>query len=111
MLQINLDDVRNIWNTHRLQSHDKNDGGGQRPMMLYNLPHLYGTTDHLCRVEDDEVQICEEETTPKVSCGDETVSELCSLFMEENHISTQSIVIEANELYKRLREMIRFELE
>lgn len=80
-------------------------------MMLYNLPHLYGTTDHLCRVEDDEDQICEEETTPKVSCGDETVSELCSLFMEENHISTPSSVIEANELYKRLREMIRFELE
>ncbi|KAK3088617.1 hypothetical protein FSP39_021324 [Pinctada imbricata] len=110
VIQANLDEVCDIWNTHRLQSNDNRVGGGKRPILLYSLPHLYGLNNHICQVEETEVDICAEETTPKPSCGDNTASELCEILMEKYHMSEPTSATEAKELYMRLRQMIRSEL-
>jgi len=72
---------------------------------------MYGARDYLCPVRDTEVSICASETTPKKTCGDKTVRELCELLMNENHISMPATPIEAKRLFVRLRMLIRSSLE
>lgn len=110
-IQKNLDEIRDTWNTHRLQSNDNGVGGGKRPVLLYNLPHLYHAHDHLCPVDEYEINICEEETTSKILCADENISELCKILMEEGQMNYPTTATEAKELYIQLREIILCELE
>ena len=57
--------------------------GGNRPIMLYNLPELYNKEHCLCYVDEREIDVCAEETTPKLDIPcDETVRDLCMLLME-----------------------------
>ncbi|KAJ8299484.1 hypothetical protein KUTeg_023544, partial [Tegillarca granosa] len=74
IIQADLDDVQDIWNTHVLQSKNAVTGGGWRPILMYTLPQLYSAEDHICPANENEVTICEEQTLPKtLTCADETV--------------------------------------
>ncbi|KAJ8311880.1 hypothetical protein KUTeg_010567 [Tegillarca granosa] len=88
VLGADLDDAQDIWNTHVLQSKNAVTGGERRPILMYTLPQLYSAEDHICPANKNEVTICEEQTLPKTfTCADETVFQLCTLFMEENNLS------------------------
>ena len=54
-----------MWNTHTLSSSSNILREGNRPLMMYTLPELYGFENQLCSVDAHEVQLCEEEKTPK----------------------------------------------
>lgn len=80
-------------------------------MMMYSLPELYNVDNRLCPVDEDDIQVCREETIPRqnIPC-DETVKDLCVLIMEEYHLSSQSDdsdVASAKQLYLRLRDVVR----
>ena len=79
--------------------------------MMYTLPELYGFENQLCSVDAHEVQLCEEEKTPKPDhpC-DETVKEICYDIMEETGDVMPEDAVRARELYLSLREAILSQL-
>lgn len=101
-----------IWKTHIIQSKIGVNETGRRPFLMYTIPQMYGAENHLCSVDEAEVAICAEETVQKKStCADDTIFELCSLFMEDNNLSKPSDSNEAKSLYIHLRRLIRTELD
>lgn len=100
-----------MWNTHTLSSSSNILREGNRPLMMYTLPELYGYENQLCPVDSYEVLLCEEETTPKPEhpC-DETVKELCYDIMEEAGDAMPEDADCARELYLSLREAILSQL-
>ncbi|KAJ8318739.1 hypothetical protein KUTeg_003830 [Tegillarca granosa] len=107
IINADLDDAQDICNTHVLQSKNAVTGGGRRPTLMYTLPQLYSAEDHICPANKNESKLC-----PKtLTCADETVFQLCTLFMEENNLSFPQDSNQANDLYIRLREWIRLGLD
>ena len=84
---------------------------GKRPILLYRLPQLYGASDHMCRIQNDEVDVCENETSPKMlTCADDIVRELCDILMDENDLLQPSTASDAKKLYIQLRQIIKLEM-
>ena len=78
---------------------------------MYSLPHLYGAQHQLCRVNNVQIQYCQEECTAKgVYPCDTTVFHLCCILMEESYFEKPSNASEAMILYDYLRENILAEL-
>ncbi|XP_061193724.1 uncharacterized protein LOC133201956 [Saccostrea echinata] len=111
LIQRDLDSLQLTWNTHTLQSKQNYGTERQRPILLYTMPELYNAEERLCRVEDNEIDICEEETVYRTILCDETIACLCEMIRRENNLQKPSYADEAKDLYKRLRRLIRFELE
>ena len=111
-IQRDLDSLVATWNTHTLQSKPGETLRRKKPTVLYNLPQLYGAEDRLCYVDSNEIVICEQETTPKprTPC-DDTVRELCYIFMTESHVSKPDDTAEARQLYIELRRKMLTALE
>ena len=80
----------------------------QYPKVMYTCPHAYGVDDCICRVDMVEVGYCEEESRPKgqYPC-DETIFELCCIYMQENNLSPPSLDMDALGLYCALRNLLR----
>ncbi len=96
-----------MWNTHTISSSVNRLREGNRPLMMYTLPELFGCENQLCPVNTHEVNLCEEETTPKPEhpC-DDTVKELCFDIMEETGDVMPDNAFSAKELYLSLRDAI-----
>jgi hypothetical protein len=108
--QRDLDELAGMWNTHKMASKTESSRG-RRPLMMYTIPELYNADDCLCAVDEDEIDMCAEETIPKSALPcDETVKELCYLIMEEDCIDKPDDVFEARDLYLYLRRVILSEL-
>lgn len=77
-------------------------------MIMYSMPYLYGVTDHICHVENNQIQICEAETVPKstILC-DETVFELCTIILDEMQWEMPSNASDMCDMYIALRTEIR----
>ena len=96
-----------VWNTHAISGSGDQSMRGNRPIMLYTIPELYNKRHCLCEVDEREVDVCLEETTPKSAYPcDDTVRDLCLLLMQENGFLFPTNVEEAKTLYIRLREII-----
>ncbi|KAL5007351.1 hypothetical protein ScPMuIL_016157 [Solemya velum] len=103
-LQRYLDALAATWNTHGIASKTNLTRGGNRPLMMYTLPELYNVDDRLCPVDKDEIEVCSEETLPKVGLPcDETVKSLCKIIMEESRLQTPDTIQEEIQLYLHLR--------
>ena len=65
----------------------------------------------LCHVDENEILLCEEETTPRqhIPC-DITVWELCNIIIDESGLRKPLDSKEAKELYIQLRDTIRTNL-
>lgn len=72
--------------------------------MMFSCPQMYSTTDYLCSIDNDKLQLCRQECVTKdtIPC-DETVFEQCCIIMEENGWDFPKSVVEACELYVNLR--------
>ena len=80
---LKLDMLTTMWNTYTLSSSSSIPWEGNRPLMLYTLPELYGFENQFCSDDAHEVVPCEEETTPKQyhPC-DETVMIISNYIMK-----------------------------
>lgn len=106
-LQDELDDTAQVWNAHNIRpSRNLNVPSGQQNVM-FAVPELYRTTDFLCPVEDEHIQLCKNECVFRLAVPcDPDVSELCTIFMAESHLAPPPDPYEAVNLYLHLREAI-----
>lgn len=74
---------------------------------MYFMPQIYAVTDHMCAVENEQVQMCEEEILKKgtIPC-DEMVFELCTIILDEMNWELPSNPEDMCEMYVALRREI-----
>ncbi|CAJ1081207.1 uncharacterized protein LOC115783333, partial [Xyrichtys novacula] len=103
-----LDEVVQTWNAHIIRPAPSRGESGGWPVLLYTAPQIYGREDRLKLFDQEEVDLCKEECTPKgqLPC-DETVYDLSVLLMQENGWNTPKDAFEAAELHMLLREEIK----
>ncbi|KAK0153303.1 hypothetical protein N1851_005037 [Merluccius polli] len=104
LVQAELDEVVQTWNSHKLTAKAGQGVTGGRPILMYTIPQIYGGEDHLKTIDMEELALCKEDCTPKrqYPC-DETVFELCCLLMQENGWDAPRDAFSAAELYTSLR--------
>ncbi|KAJ8309923.1 hypothetical protein KUTeg_011788 [Tegillarca granosa] len=108
MIQDELDRIVEMWNAHRIRPYRNRNIQCGRPMVMYNLPHLYRRQPQNCTVSNLQIELCENECSPN-SCYpcDDTVFELCCMLMMDENYSVPSSPEEALLLYHFLRNSIR----
>ncbi|XP_069122977.1 uncharacterized protein [Argopecten irradians] len=111
LIQDGLDEVVELWNTHRIRPSRNQVSPSGRPNTMYHLPHLHGAHHHICPVMPAEIQLCKEVCTPKkrYTC-DKTVFNLCCELMDENNKFPPTNANEAKQLYQFLRHRILHEI-
>ncbi|WAR22319.1 hypothetical protein MAR_016293 [Mya arenaria] len=60
-----LDEVRQLWNCHRIRPVRNNISPSGRPVTMYTCPEIYGAQDYLCAVPRANVDSCLEECVLK----------------------------------------------
>ncbi|XP_034051654.1 uncharacterized protein LOC117561399 isoform X2 [Gymnodraco acuticeps] len=108
LVQDELDEVVNTWNSHKIRPRSTDDTASGRPVIMYSFPELHSAEDRLKPIAMEEVNLCMLECTPKgqFPC-DETVFELCCLLMAENGWDDPADPFAAADLYILLRDEIR----
>lgn len=108
LVQDELDEVVNSWNSHKIRQRASDGAASGRPFVMYSFPELHSAEDRLKPTAMEEVTLCMEECTPKgqFPC-DETVFELCCLLMEEHGWEAPADPLAAADLYIFLREEIQ----
>ncbi|XP_032365456.1 uncharacterized protein LOC116680989 [Etheostoma spectabile] len=108
LVQDELDEVVNTWNSHKIRPRSSDDVASGRPFVMYSFPELHSAEDRLKPIAMEEVTLCMEECTPKgqFPCN-ETVFELCCLLMEEKGWDAPADPLAAADLYIMLREEIQ----
>ena len=86
-----MDDIVHLWNSHRIRQSRSSVAPSGKPLMMYNLPHLYGTTNQLCAIDERTVQEVQVLCSYKCIPCDETVFELCNILMEEQTINHHKV--------------------
>lgn len=102
-----LQQVAHLWNTHIIRNSRNAVAPTERPIVMYNIPHLFGGQDYMKEVSQEAVDMCKEECQQRgpYSC-DQTVFSLCCVIMAENFLFPPSTADEGLELYLFLREYI-----
>lgn len=105
--QDDIDDVVNTWNRHLIRPSRNARVPSGRPNIMYFVPGLYATTDSLCNVFPERVEIAREECRFRkaIPC-DEDVHELCCAVMKENGLEFPEDSDSAVNLYMELRRSI-----
>lgn len=98
-LQRELQEVTHLWNCHRICASKNAVSPSGRPLMMYSLPQLFGTTDYLKTVFPEQIHACREECLPRGPhpC-DDSVFEICCLAMSESNLHPPTTPEEAIEL-------------
>ena len=93
-----------VWNSHKIRPSKNAVSPHGRPYIMYNLPHLYGVTDHLKNVDQNLIDLCKQECVhPNHPC-DEDVFNIAHEIMLENGWRMPNDASEGSYLYKQLRE-------
>ncbi|KAJ8302239.1 hypothetical protein KUTeg_021226 [Tegillarca granosa] len=58
LIQDELDDIAEIWNTHKIRPSRNQNWPSGRPDLMYFTPMLWGSEDYLCSVPDEELYVC-----------------------------------------------------
>ncbi|XP_063076248.1 uncharacterized protein LOC134466278 isoform X1 [Engraulis encrasicolus] len=107
IIQEELQQVAQLWNTHVVRKSRNAVAPSGRPILMYTLPHLFGGQDYLKQVPQEAVEACKEECQQRGPCPcDETVFDMCCLIMAENFLHSPTTADEAIELYLFLRACI-----
>ena len=101
ILQLELSEVVEGWNNHRIRLCRNTEGPSGRPDVLYFLSHLKSSRDYKVSISDNDIALavhlyCKER--PTFGCSDEFV-ELASILMDENDLVMPSNADEAEMLY------------
>lgn len=99
------------WNIHRIRTARNRALPSGRPIIMYAIPELYGTLDHLKETHQRVLELCEEECKTKdgIPC-DRLVYELCLIIMEEMHWPLPTDPYDMCDLYISLRAEIKNQL-
>lgn len=63
LLQEELNELVQTWNTHKIRPRPGQDVPGERPVLMYTVPQVFGAEDMLKPVDLDVVAVCKEECT------------------------------------------------
>lgn len=88
----------------------KSNGPTGRPIVMYTSPELYGTVDHICPVEFDELSVCFDACRFESHPCDKDVFDLCGILMSEVHWVRNNDPFDSVDLYIYLRNVISMEL-
>ncbi|CAL9692552.1 unnamed protein product [Knipowitschia caucasica] len=112
IIERELQEVSRLWNTHTIRRSRNAVSPPGKPIVMYRLPQLFGCTDHLKQVGNEQIELCREECLPRGPhpC-DETVFEISCLAMAENNLHPPTSSEEAIELYLFLRDCIQMYME
>lgn len=97
--QDELDEIRNVWNSHRIRPSTNSNVPSGIPDVMYLAPHLWGAEDHIVSQNNDDLDTVKEVCkfiTP-VPC-DEDVFDFCAIAMEESGLSFPTSISEALDL-------------
>lgn len=109
--QNELDEVRRLWNSHRIRPVRNKTSPSGRPIMMYTCPELYGSQDYINVVPRVHIDSCLEECVHKSPfICDETVFEISTMIMEDNNLQKPKCGETAAVLYQTLRREILAEL-
>lgn len=103
-----MDEVREIWNSHRIRQTKNANVPGGRPVSLFFTHNIYGVENFLIPVSNDDVELYKNECKfVELPCN-ENMYDLCSIIMEEKHWNQSSNDHwEALDLYLKLRDEVR----
>ncbi|XP_031351071.1 uncharacterized protein LOC116176587 [Photinus pyralis] len=103
IIQRELDLVVQEWGAHRITKSKNSISPSGRPIVMYNLPELYGSEDNLVRVFSASILSCKEECLSLKSSCDEDVNDLCNIILSELDMSKPHDPYDAVNLYVKLR--------
>ncbi|XDV33831.1 hypothetical protein PO909_004099 [Leuciscus waleckii] len=108
IIQEELNEIATVWNAHRIRPSANCNVPSGIPNIMFMAPQLYGTEDFIVHQDRDDLQTAEDACLflSAVPC-DEEVFDLCTIFMEERHLSFPRDRQEALELYVELRNVVR----
>ncbi|WAR25010.1 hypothetical protein MAR_010714 [Mya arenaria] len=106
VIQKELDEVRQLWNCHRIRHVRNSISPSGRLMTMYTCPELYGAQDYLCAVPRANVDSCLEDN---ITC-DATVFEICTMIMDDHDLQMPDCGDSAVILYQTLRREILSEI-
>ncbi|XP_071127558.1 uncharacterized protein [Mytilus edulis] len=103
LLQSELDDTAQVWNTHYIRRSREYVFHG-RPVNMYLYPDLFNAEEHIRQVDDDVLHFCRSECAEEdeYPCEEE-IFELGCIYMEENLLKPPENVDESVALYLSLR--------
>ncbi|CAG2232978.1 unnamed protein product [Mytilus edulis] len=103
LLQNELDDTAQVWNTHYIRRSREYVFHG-RPVNMYLYPDLFNAEEHIRQVDDDVLHFCRSECAEEdeYPCEEE-IFELGCIYMEENLLKPPENVDESVALYLSLR--------
>jgi len=111
VVQENLNDVILSWNSHRIRPSTNERVPHGRPMVLYNMPALYGVEDYKHHVDSRQIDVCNRECIFRQRPCDETVYDLCEMYVADLQLAQPSNAADARVLYETLRNCIRQDLD
>ena len=105
--QDELDDVKNVWNSHRIRRNPLCHLPCNRPNALYGYPELWGSASYLHPVTIAELQATSdgEVIFPTFPC-DTDIYDLCCDIMRSEHLSMPEDSMQMVSLYLRLHTTI-----
>lgn len=105
-----LNDIRSVWNAHRIRPSKNNNVPCGIPDVMHMAPHLWGAEDCLVPLTED-LTLCKNSCTfvSSVPC-DVQVFDLCTIIMEESSLEFPSTMSQALDLYFHLRDTVRSQL-
>ena len=98
ILRKELTDIANEWNCHLLSPNRHSTPSG-KPEVIYFLPHLYGTTDHIISIKTAETDECVDITSAVPSDFSDEFGEFVGTLMNENNMEMSLYVLSALDLY------------
>ena len=112
MSQRTLDDIKLVWNSHKLQTQRNQTGPTGRPMIMYTMPQMYNTRNYEQQVDADDLGHCRDRCTFRRSTTcDQAVYTLCEFLIADYVIELPVNAEEGCELYLFLRKEVRELLE
>ncbi|XP_039903033.1 uncharacterized protein LOC120743455 [Simochromis diagramma] len=110
IIQEVLNDIRSVWNAHRIRPSKNNNVPCGIPDVMHMAPHLWGAEDCLVPLTED-LTLCKNSCTfvSSVPC-DVQVFDLCTIIMEESSLGFPSTMSQAFDLYFHLRDTVRSQL-
>jgi hypothetical protein len=111
IIQDELDAVVEVWDSHLIRPSRNDRVAHGKPNVMYYVPQLYGSTDYVCTVSQEEIAVCRERCTMRscVPC-DEDVYEFCLIIMGEYNLKIPKDATEAVDLYLQLRAIMNEDL-
>lgn len=108
LLQDELDRISDMWDGHRIRRNKQDHVSHGRPLVMFEIPHIYGTRDYMCHVDHRRIDIVKLECSFKASSPcDPNLFEYCCQLMADNGYTVPEDPEEATHLYINLRRHVR----